>query len=101
MRWDTLKDTECRLTIGDVCCSLRFKDTSYSSYLMRGTLRENVKMHDTRCKLNLYPVSGINLLVLLLIATYKRHIQNIIILHISPIISRSSHRMKAPRRGAL
>ena len=27
------KDTECRLQIGDVCCSLRFKDPAYSSYL--------------------------------------------------------------------
>jgi len=26
-------DTECRLQIGDFCCSLRFKDPSYSSYL--------------------------------------------------------------------
>ena len=25
--------TECRLQIGDVCCSLRFKDQDYSSYL--------------------------------------------------------------------
>jgi hypothetical protein len=29
----TIKDTECRLKIGDVCCSLRFKDPAYSSYL--------------------------------------------------------------------
>jgi len=26
-------DTECRLQIGDVCCSLRFKDPAYSSKL--------------------------------------------------------------------
>lgn len=27
------KDTECKLQIGDVCCSLKFKDPAYSSYL--------------------------------------------------------------------
>ena len=29
----SIEDTECRLQIGDVCCSLRFKDPAYSSYL--------------------------------------------------------------------
>lgn len=33
MNRDNIKDTECRLQIGDVCCSLRFKDPAYSSYL--------------------------------------------------------------------
>ena len=55
---DTIQDTECRLTIGDVHGSLRFKGPAYSFYLMRGTLRENVKMHDTRCTLNRYQASS-------------------------------------------
>lgn len=28
-----IKNTECRLKIGDVCCALRFKDAAYPSYL--------------------------------------------------------------------